>query len=399
MFIPLRTDRPPRHKPVVTQMIIAANVLVYIGMHVVQVSGEADMENVVDRFSFNPHEFRAWQLLTYQFMHDPNSIWHLVFNMLFLWVFGSSVEDRISGAGFAVFYLVGGAAAALGHMLVSKNPVIGASGSVAACTGAFLALYPRSRILMFYIIGGAMFYVSSLWFIGLYFIVDLLNQGLGFMGFDGGVAYAAHLAGYIYGFGVGFVLLATKILPREEYDVFFLFTQARRRAAMRAANRAARSATGPWESATADTGERLAKRAAEPLSPQAKREMELRAQVQRLAESQDLHAAGKIYAGILDEFPQSMFNQDRQLELANQLFADHDPQHAAMAYELLLDRFPSVRNVIEVQLILAVLYTRHLHQPDKARRWIDAAKPKIRDSGQTTLINALIAELPVSSPS
>src|SRR5690349_1487127 len=99
MFFPLRTDRPPRRQPVVTQMIIAANVLVYIGMYVVQATGQADLENVVERFSFNPQHFRAWQLFTYQFMHDPHSVWHLVFNMLFLWVFGSSVEDRISGIG------------------------------------------------------------------------------------------------------------------------------------------------------------------------------------------------------------------------------------------------------------------------------------------------------------
>lgn len=399
MFIPLRTDRPPRHRPVATQMLIAANVLVYIAMYVVQATGKADLESVVDRFSFNPQEFRIWQLFTYQFMHDPHSIWHLVFNMLFLWVFGSSVEDRLTGLGFVAFYLIGGAAAGLGHMLVSEHPVIGASGSVAACTGAFLAFFPRSRILMFFIIGGAIFHVSSLWFISLYFVVDLLNQGLGFMGYDGGVAYMAHLAGYAFGFGIGFALLGLKILPREEYDVFFLWKQARRRAALRAANRAAAGAAGPWESATKDTADRLSRRAAEPLAPPAKREMELRAEVNRLAVADELPAAARAYGSMLKEYPHSTFNQERQLELANQLFADQDHRHAAMAYELLMARFPNLRNAIEVQLMLAVMYTRHLHQADKARQWIDAARPKIRNSQQTALVDALLSELPVSSVS
>ena len=127
----------------------------------------------------------------------------------------------------------------VGHVaLAPESPVIGASGSIAGVTGAFLALFPRSRIkvlVIFFFIG--IFSIPSLWFIGFYFAIDVLRQSSSLLGGgEGDVAYMAHIAGYIYGFGTGFLLLATNVLKREEFDVFFVFTQARRRAAFRAAS-------------------------------------------------------------------------------------------------------------------------------------------------------------------
>src|SRR5437773_9916068 len=100
MFIPIHTDRPPRHAPAVTMLLIAINVLIYAAGQLGQVTGHTDVNQFISLFHFDPAHFRAWQLLTYQFMYDPSSIWHVVFNMLLLCVFGCSVECRLGSSGF-----------------------------------------------------------------------------------------------------------------------------------------------------------------------------------------------------------------------------------------------------------------------------------------------------------
>jgi membrane associated rhomboid family serine protease len=92
-----------------------------------------------------------WQLFSSLFIHDPHSVWHLAFNMLFLWIFGAPVESRLGRVSFLSLYLLGGAVANIAHMMVSKAPVIGASGAIAGLTGAFLALYPRSRVIVLFL--------------------------------------------------------------------------------------------------------------------------------------------------------------------------------------------------------------------------------------------------------
>ncbi len=260
MFIPLRTDRPPRRRPFVTEALIVVNLLVYLIGVAGTYFGTLEAGAISSFGHFYPREFQWWQLLSYQFIHDPDGIWHIAFNMLFLWVFGCAVEDRLGRGGFLGFYLVGGAVAAIAHSaLAPESPVIGASGSIAGVTGAFLALFPRSRIkvlVIFFFIG--VFSIPSLWFIGFYFAIDVLRQSSSLLGGgEGNVAYMAHIAGYIYGFGTSFLLLATSVLKREEFDVFFVFTQARRRAAFRAASR--HGPAGMFESAQADTAKRLAR--------------------------------------------------------------------------------------------------------------------------------------------
>lgn len=393
MIIPLRTDQPYRRKPRVTETLIFINLLIYLSGLIGQTLGTFDLETFARWGHFDPRNFKIWQLVTSTFLHDPSDVWHVAFNMLFLWIFGAAVEDRLGRLGFLGFYLTGGAVAGLAHAIVSPAPVIGASGAIAAVTGAFLALFPRSRIIALFLIGFVLVGIPSLWLIGLYFVIDVLNQAGEFLGARGDrVAYMAHIAGYVYGFGVAFLLLATKILKRGECDVFFLFTQARRRAALRAANRG--SAAGAWDSATADTGERLRQAKEErPVSPQEQRLMDQRAEINRLAAAHDLSTAALKYKSLLREAPDTVFGEQRQLELANQLYADSHHAVAAAAYELFLDRYSRAARAAEVRLILGVLYTRQLKHPDRAREVIEAAKPSLHDARQSALADELLAEL------
>jgi hypothetical protein len=317
--------------------------------------------------------------------------------MLFLWVFGAAVEDRLTRPGFLAFYLVGGAVAALAHMLTKDNPVIGASGSIAGVTGAFLALFPRSRIkiiIFFFIIG--VYNIPSLWFIGFFIGVDFLRQVAELLGGGGSnVAYMAHIAGYVYGFSVGFALLASGVLKHEEFDVFFLFRQARRRSAFRAASR--HGATGMWQSAQADTGKKLAKEADRQPAPteQDDRLAGLRSRINDLCISGDLPGAAELYRRLLADSTGSgaVLTEQRQLDIASQLYAQGAATDAAKAYELLLESYPSSAKATEVRLILALLYTRRLSRPDRARELLDAVRSKLRDDDHGRLADQLMAEL------
>ena len=222
----------------------------------------------------------------------------------------------------------------------------------------------------------------------------LLRQAGSFFGSGGSnVAYMAHLSGYVYGFGVGFSLLAFKILKHEEFDVFYLFKQARRRAAFRAASQ--QGPAGMWSSAQADTSKRLAKIAAkaEPLTEQEQVHFEKRAQISRLVAAHDLPAAATAYKQLLDDSPKAVLAEPHQLDVANQLYAQEQHPIAARAYELFLEKYASSNKANEVRLILGLIYARRLNDPKRAKQLIEEAKSRLRNEGQAALADRLLAEL------
>jgi len=412
MIIPIRTDRTPKRTPVVTQGLIVVNMLVYLLGASGAFFGLFEGPEVLASFGhFDPRDFKVWQLVTYQFLHDPHGIWHLAFNMLFLWVFGAAVEDRLGRLGFLGFYLIGGAVAAIAHAIVTPGPIIGASGSIAGVTGAFLALFPRSRIqVFFFFFFVGLLSIPSLWFIAFYMGIDLLRQVGDLLGAgDSGVAYMAHLAGYVYGFSVGFLLLATKLLKHEEFDVFYLFTQARRRAAFRTASQ--KGPSGLWDSAQADTSARLEKKAAEPAAPSPidRQQAELRTKINQLLATGDIQEAARTYQKLLVRTPTpkassspedhdtaigaTVMAEQGQLDIASQLYTLGDHADAARAYEVLIQSYPTSARAAEVRLILGLLYARHLNLPQRARELIEQAKPRLHDESQARLADQLLAEL------
>jgi len=392
MLIPLRTDRPPKRRPIVTEMLIVINLLIYL----IGVSGsfldKLDSDALVAFGHYVPRDFKIWQLFTYQFIHDPNGIGHIAFNMLFLWVFGAAVEDRLTRPGFLAFYLIGGMVAGLAHGIASQNPVIGASGSIAAVTGAFLALFPRSRIqilFFFFIIG--LYYIPSLWFIGFYFFIDVARQV--FASSKGDVAYMAHIAGYVYGFGIGFTLLATKIIKHEDFDVFYLFKQAKRRRKFRSATKQAH--TGMWSSSQKDKNKQNEKATAKdkPLSEAQKRLLEQRSEISRLITSHDLSEAASKYQLLLKDTPDATLNEAHQLDVANKLYEEGEAAGAATAYELFLARYKSSHKSDEVRLLLSILYVRKLNKPQQAKELIEKAKATLRNQSHAALADQLLSEL------
>jgi membrane associated rhomboid family serine protease len=131
------------------------------------------------------------------FLHG--SLFHLLGNMLYLWIFGNNIEDRLGPVRFGLFYVVCGVAAALTHILFepgSRVPMIGASGAIAGVLGAYAVVFPRARVktfifLIFYIDVVA---IPAAIVLGLWFLLQILNVGMG-----GGVAWFAHIGGFLSG--------------------------------------------------------------------------------------------------------------------------------------------------------------------------------------------------------
>jgi membrane associated rhomboid family serine protease len=198
--IPLSdASRRPAHFPFVTILLIVANGLVFIRE---LMGGEA----FVLQWSVVPADIVAghhWiTILTAMFLHASWS--HILGNMVFLWAFGPEIEDAMNPVRYLAFYLLGGLVAALAQVAASPNstvPCLGASGAIAAVMGAFLVTYPRDRIrsLLFIFIFVRVTMTPAALLIGVWFLTQLLNVGAVASVQTGGVAYLAHIGGFIFG--------------------------------------------------------------------------------------------------------------------------------------------------------------------------------------------------------
>ncbi|MCP4834267.1 MAG: rhomboid family intramembrane serine protease [Phycisphaera sp.] len=400
MLIPLGTDRLPPRRAITTSVLIVLNLLVFVGMILANRSGYASLEQTLNAGAVGRNGFEPWTLLTYQFLHDPNGLGHLGFNMLFLWVFGQAVESRLGHWGFAAFYLLGGIAAALAHMAASPAPAIGASGSVAAVSGAFLALFPRAtvRILLFFFLIG-IYHIPALWFIAFYILIDLFSQFAGMLGRSNDVANAAHLGGYAFGFSTALGLLAVGMLPRTDLDALYLFKQSRRRAAMRAATKEYGSG---FDTATpTDVTPRGV--AAKPpssdvpeLVPVAPDEhAEDRRIITEALRRDDSAAAVEAYR---DAPGRIRLADGDQAEIGNRAMAIGDAETAVRAYTALLERRGERTNgpggsSDDLRLLLSSMLIRRLGRPAEARPHLDALKDRSLNPDAATLRDALLAEV------
>jgi membrane associated rhomboid family serine protease len=335
----------------VTHALIALNLGVFLFMTLLTASNEDLAERIgswgaVGRdfaeYGIVFHEFGIWQLITSAFFHG--GFMHIFGNMIFLLVFGPSVEDRFGRIGYLVFYLGGAIVSALAHMGVEEVPAIGASGAVAAVSGAYLVLFPRTRIkcFVFFLIIGV-FFVPSWWLIGLYIVLDLLSQAFTP---DNGIANMAHLGGYAMGIVVAFALLGTKILEREPYDLLSILKHRQRRRAFASATRI----HDQQMSRVRTNGRKPA-----PLDPKAEQIAHARAQIGSLLNEGNATQAADAYQRMLEEFGHDTnapltLHREAQYQIANTLYQREDRVAAADAFERLLASYPAdpERGIIRV---------------------------------------------------
>lgn len=241
-MFPIRDDNPHFLTPWVTWAIVALNVLAWV---LVQgLGGEPQLARSVCTLGLVPGELLQslpagtgvqigpnlfcvvtetpnWaSMLTHMFLHG--SWMHIIGNMWFLWIFGNNVEDSMGHVRFAVFYLLCGFAAAGLQMFSNAQsgiPMVGASGAIGGVMGAYVLLYPRVNVHMLFWFG---FYVTTyaipaVWMLGYWFLVQLIG-GFGSLGAQGGgVAFWAHVGGFVAGALLVLVFRDPELLARHPY--------------------------------------------------------------------------------------------------------------------------------------------------------------------------------------
>lgn len=199
-LVPLTdASRRPRSFPVVTIGIIVANAIVFLAeLH----GGDA----FVQRWSAIPADIASghhWiNILTSMFMHG--SWLHIIGNMVFFWAFGPEIEDAMNPFRYLAFYLLGGFVAMLAQVLANPHstvPTLGASGAIAAVMGAFLVTFPYDQIrtLLFFFVFVRITFIPAALLIGFWFLTQLVDAGSVAQVQTGGVAYLAHIGGFVFG--------------------------------------------------------------------------------------------------------------------------------------------------------------------------------------------------------
>ena len=217
-MIPLRDQNPTSRTPIANRLLLAINIAVWI--YTLSIARDAAaIAAFYDRYSFDWREFAGAiaqgnlgaqtfiPLLTHMFMHGG---WlHVIGNMLYLWIFGDNIEDRLGSGRYLVFYLLCGVVAAVGQGLVQPEPMVGASGAIAGVLGAYLVLYPTARVstLIFLGLFISIVQLPALIVIGFFIVLQMIDAlaELRFTAHQAtsNIAYFAH----IFGFAAGILLL------------------------------------------------------------------------------------------------------------------------------------------------------------------------------------------------
>jgi len=205
-MIPLKDDNPTSGKPIVTYFIIGLCILIFL----IQLSSQSYKTGQLfyayglipsvlmghNQLPIDLYVIPGWlTIFTSMFMHG--GFMHLIGNMLYMWIFADNIEDDLGATKFFIFYLLVGIGAAMAQVLIdthSQIPMVGASGAIGGVLGAYLINYPKARVLVLIPFGffSQLIKIKALYVLGFWFILQLISSG-------GGVAYAAHIGGFISG--------------------------------------------------------------------------------------------------------------------------------------------------------------------------------------------------------
>lgn len=212
-MLPIRDHLPTRRAPIVNYVLIGLNVLVF-GLERLMLASGVSPRVIVDSLGLVPARFLAAPLadasavVTSMFTHDPSGWIHIGGNMLFLWIFGDNVEDAMGRWRYLLYYVICGLCAAMTQVLIdpgSMVPMVGASGAIAGVLAGYVSIFPKSPITLLnpfiplWLFFGLFIELPAWFVIGEFFVLNLWD-GLGSLrGQGGGVAFFAHLGGFIAG--------------------------------------------------------------------------------------------------------------------------------------------------------------------------------------------------------
>jgi membrane associated rhomboid family serine protease len=391
MFLPIRTNVVPRRTPYVNYGLIVANVAVFMmEFEPTRQFGPMSFRPWVHDLMLTPGISPWWTYITYAFLH--HDFWHILFNMFFLYLFGRNVNDKLGHWGYFVFYIFGAVAGGLGQAALHVSPpasTLGASGAVAAVTGAYLVLFPQTLLTIvywFFFIGTIE--VPALYFIALKMILldNVLSRG------RGSIAYDAHLAGYAYGVGVTMILLSTGLVGTSQVDLWAMVKRWNRRRRYRD------TVAGGYDPFTgAGARKPVVAAPVKKTVAQVQQEGEVRrlrtAISQRIME-RNLGEAADLYVELMKVDSGQLLPRQYLLDIANQLASDHRPSEAAWAYEQFLTHYGTSEHAEQVELMVGILYSRYLHKAEEAIRHLRRAAERLSDPGQVRLCQEELARLP-----
>jgi membrane associated rhomboid family serine protease len=205
-MIPLKDDNPTSNRPIVTYLIIILCVIIFL----VQLSSQTYSSGQLfysyglipsvlmgnNKLPIELYSIPAYlTIFTSMFMHG--GFMHLIGNMLYMWIFADNIEDSLGPKRFLVFYILAGIGAAMTQVLIDTNsqtPMVGASGAIGGVLGAYLINHPNAKVLVLIPFGffSQLIKIKALYVLGFWFILQFISSG-------GGVAYAAHIGGFISG--------------------------------------------------------------------------------------------------------------------------------------------------------------------------------------------------------
>ncbi|NIA06737.1 MAG: rhomboid family intramembrane serine protease [Actinobacteria bacterium] len=358
MLLPIRTNMPLRSTPVVNYLLLVVNIAVFLVTRHGLAAGRLD--NYVLQASYP----QLHQFLTHAFLHANFA--HLAGNMLFLYIFGNNINDRLGNVGYLAFYLAAAFFAGLGHVYMEQSPAVGASGAIAAVTGIYLILLARTEItLFFWFFFLGTFELSALIWILLSFGKNLFNS---LQPGDFQIAYSAHIAGYLFGFGIGLVLLFIGLVRRSRYDLFSFFISPSRPLPV--------PSSGP------------------DFTDSQRQVLSLRQQTLDSLAAHDMDRSVELYNQLRRNDSSQVLPMQAQLDLANQFMAQGNYQQAAEAYELFLKTYPTSSQTAQVQLMLGLICTRYLDQPGRARALLSQALDGLpEDSSAHQMCRAELARI------
>ncbi|MCK4914305.1 MAG: rhomboid family intramembrane serine protease, partial [Planctomycetes bacterium] len=379
MLLPIHTSIKPNRTPYANYALIIINVFIFLltASHDVIVVNRPVSETLrqwADIFMLTPSNLHFWQFVSYAFLHG--GYLHIIGNMFFLYLFGNNVNDKLGTAGYLGFYLAGAVFSGLGHMLMSSSPVLGASGAVAAVTGAYLVLFPQTLVTVAYwfIFIGTM-EVPAIYFIAFKMIVidNIIGRG------TTNIAYNAHLAGYAFGILGILIALATGIVRGNNFDLWAMLKRWNRR---RQYKDVASSGYDPF------TGKATKKVKATEIKKSAgeqKRDediAELRSQIADEIARRNVAQAAMLYNELIKIDSENVLPQQHMLDIANYFTSNNEPEKSANAYEQILTNYKNYEYIEQIQLMLGILYSRYLNKPQKAIEHLRKAVEKLTDPGQ-----------------
>ncbi|MGA2171509.1 MAG: rhomboid family intramembrane serine protease [Sedimentisphaerales bacterium] len=389
-MLPIRTSVRPAKTPYANYALIGVNTIIFFMSywpHTQPYSQTVEaLRPWAEKFMLAPVHPHLWQFVTYAFLHG--SFLHIFGNMFFLYIFGNNVNDKLGHFGYLCFYLAGGVFSAVGHILVSSAPVIGASGAISAVTGAYLVLFPQTLITIvywFYIIGTME--IPAIYFIALKMIIldNVIAR------YTTNVAYDAHLAGYTFGIVASLILLATGLTATSHFDLWAMVKQWNRRRQYRDT-----ISTG-YDPYTGFGGtKRIESREIKKADVQRQedpRVRQIRGEISDHIYKHDFHAAAELYFQLVGLDDEQVIPRQHLLDIANQLTSEGQHDRAAQVYEKFLTHYGNYEYVEQVELMLGLIYSRYLDKPELAIKYLTSAEIKLTDPGQLKMCRDEIDKL------